>query len=54
MRLNHGDQLAFDNRARSLQHCCYLNRMMRVIVDDGDSVPLTGLSEAPLYSLEIG
>ncbi len=48
MRLHHRDDLALGRGARRAQHRRDLHRMMRIVVEDRDAVPLAGLGEAPL------
>ena len=52
VRLHHGDDLALGRFARRLQHRRDLDRMMAVVVDDGDAVPFAGAGEAPLDAAE--
>ena len=52
MRLHHGDDLAIGRFARRPQHGRDLDRVMAVVVDDGDAVPFAGLGEAPLDATE--
>ena len=52
VRLNDGDHLAFGDRPRRLQHRGDLDRVVAVIVDDRDAVPLAGLGKAALHALE--
>ena len=54
MRLHHGDDPAAGGFARRLQHGGDLDRVMAVIVDDGDAVPFAGLGEAALHPAEAG
>ena len=54
VRLHDGDDLARGGGARGAQHGGDLDRMMAVIVDDGDAVDLAGLGEAPLDAAEAG
>ena len=39
VRLHHGDDLALGRFARGLEHRGDLDRMVAVVVDDGDAVP---------------
>ena len=52
MRLHHRDHPAVGGLARRPQHRRDLDRMMAVIVDDGDAVPFAGAGEAPLHAAE--
>ena len=54
MRLHHGDDLAIGGFPRRPQHGRDFDRVMAVIVDDGDAVPFAGLGEAPLDAAEAG
>ena len=52
MRLHDRDHLAARGRARRLEHGGDLDRMMAVIVEDGDAVPFARAGEAPLDAAE--
>src|SRR5258706_857117 len=52
MRLHHGDDLAVGGLPRRFQHRCDLNRVMAVVVDNGDAVPFAGLGETPPHAAE--
>ena len=50
MRLVRGDHLALGGSARRPQHRRDLDRMVAVVVDDHDAVPLAGLGEAAAHA----
>ena len=52
MRLHDGDHLALGQFARRLQHRRDLDRMVAIIVDNGDAVPHAGAGEAPPHAAE--
>src|SRR5882672_4221838 len=52
MRLNDGDDLAVGGFTRRFKDGGYLDRMVTVIVDHGDAVPLPGPGKAPLDAAE--
>src|SRR5579863_8345363 len=53
VRLHHGDNLSLGDRASRLEHRRDLDRVMAVIVDDRDPVPLAGLGKAAAYALKV-
>src|SRR5947207_472496 len=53
VRLYDRDHLTVDNSARGLQNRRYLDRMVAVIVDYGDAIPLARLGKAALHAFEI-
>ena len=54
MRLHHGDHLALGRFARRLEHGGDLDRVVAVVVDDGDAVPDAGAGETPAHAAETG
>ncbi len=54
MRLHHRDHLALGRLAGGLEHRRDLDRVVAVVVDHRDAVPLAGLGEAPLDAAETG
>src|SRR5260370_28012708 len=54
VRLHHGDDAAMSGFARGSQYGGDLDRMVRVIVDDGDAVPIAGAGEAAVDAAERG
>jgi len=52
VRLHHRDHLTLDAFAGRAQHRGYLDRMMRIVVDDRRAVPFADAREAPLDAAE--
>ena len=54
MRLMHGDHAAVAGLTRGFQHGRDLDRMVAVIIDDGDAAHLAHLGKAAVHALEPG
>src|SRR3984957_2984669 len=54
MRLYHGDDLAARGFSRRPQHGGNLDRVMAIVIDNSDTVPLAGFGEAPLDAAKAG
>jgi hypothetical protein len=54
VRLHHGDDLALARLARGSEHGRDLDRVMTVIIDDGNAVPCAGAGETPPHAAETG